>query len=67
MKVNPIHLSPFAFLPLEALAHPGHEAGAVIAGIPAGYLSILLALLGLGLACAGILVCRRRKAVSADD
>ena len=67
MKVNPIHLSPFAFLSLEALAHPGHEAGAVIAGIPAGYLSILLALLGLGLAGAVLRASRRRKAASADD
>lgn len=67
MKNRPILYSPLAFLPLDALAHPGHAAGAITAGVAAGYFLILLALPVLGAAIAALWIYRRRQAARDDD
>ena len=63
MKNQPILYSLFALLPLDALAHPGHEAGAVAGG----YFPILLALAVPGAVYATLRIRRRWRAQRADD
>ena len=69
MKTRPILYSLFAFLSLDALAHPGHEAGsfAPVAGLSTGYLWSLLALSGLVACVVALRAFRRRKTRRDDD
>ena len=57
-------------IPFNALAHPGHEGGAlesVVAGLAGGQLPMVSILPGLGLALVATWLFRRRKSVRADD
>ena len=63
MKNQPILYSLLALLPLDALAHPGHGAGADAGG----YLPILLALAVPGAVIAALRICRRWRAQRGDD
>ncbi len=63
MKNQPILYSLLLILPVDALAHPGHDVGAVAGG----YIPILLALAIFGAAFAVRGICRRWRAHRADD
>ncbi len=56
-----------ALLPLNVLAHPGHDHGSIAAGWPGAELAALLLLAAGGIGYGAACWLRRRKKARADD